>query len=435
MPKELVSVESGKRPMPRVFIVSTVAVSLFVAGLLAGQTIVMNGEGSTRPPQSNSLPGPIQDPVVFEQSDNGPRHDAGSFAEPPFAEAKGFVPQNEALQPAADDSASSMTSISLTVTPDSELTLSGNNEFMTAEVNAPLPPMAPDAAAVQRTLEIVRRIFPDAEPDTAQIWAEEYADVALEEAEFLLEQKRELSEQPGIPSFLSTANRLIGMPPTPVTMKSGLLDSALLDVQSNLRSMWAVGHRSLVVLPTFHAADTNLVGIAMTRMTTLADVVRYRSFRAGRMIASPVATHVALPDDQSLMFCLEGNRLTRRGDFTLLSSRRLGIRFGDQELPLKDSPVVPDAISVLRIDFTGMIESRNSSGQRNSLGRIAVARIESPGQLHSTDGIFFSYLDSNVASPAAPGTFALAPGTLELSNGDVEEARMLQSELERLRAE
>jgi hypothetical protein len=426
--------------MPRVFIVSTVAVSLFVAGLLAGQTIVVDGEATSRPPQSAALSRSHQKPAVVKQTDNGPPQGDRPFGAPPFAEEKESVPQYDALHSAGRESATPTTSISLSATPESELPSDVNNEFMTAEVSSPLTPKAPDAAAVKRTLEIVRRIFPNADPDTAQIWAEEYSDVPLEEAEFLLEQKRQLSGGSEISSFLSKSSFSSGMSGTPAAIESGPLDSALSDVQSNLRSLWTVGHRSLVILPTFHSADPDLSGITTdhttaTRMTTVADIVRFRSFRAGRMIASPVATHVALPDDQGLMFCLEGNQLTRRGDFAILSSRRLGIRFGDQELPLKDSPVVPEAISAVRIDFTGMIESRNSAGQRNSLGRIAVVRIESPGQLHSTDGVFFSHPDSNAVSAAVPGTFVLAPRTLELSNGDVNEARMLQSELQKLRAE
>jgi len=420
--------------MPRVFIVSTVAVSLFVAGLLAGQTIVLDGNGAAPPQMTDSSTGRSQDSALVERIANGPPQDVRPFAEPPIAEAEGSVPPNHAFQSSADESATSMTSISLSATPESELPAGTSSEFKTADVSTALATKVPDAAAVQRTLEIVRRIFPDVDPDTTQIWAEEYADVPVDEAEFLLEQKRQLSGGSGMPSFLSKSNLSGGMPTISAAIESAPLDSALADVQSNLRSLWTVGHRSIVILPTFQSADSNLSGTTTFR-TTVADIVRYRSFRAGRMIASPVTTHVALPDDPGLMFCLEGNRLTRRGDFTLLTSRRLGIRFGDQELPLKDSPVVPEDISAVRIESTGKIEGRSSSGQRSSLGRIAIARLESPGQLQSTDGVFFSLLDSTAVSPAAPGTFVLATGTLELSNGDVEEARMLQSELERLRAE
>jgi flagellar basal body rod protein FlgG len=143
----------------------------------------------------------------------------------------------------------------------------------------------------------------------------------------------------------------------------------------------------------------------------------FRSFDAGRTVTSPMPLHLAIVGTEtSCMFCLEGDRYTRRGDFRLLADRRLGIVTPSGEFAAKNSPVIPDNVTRLRIHSNGQITFNEASGVVAEAGRIELVRFDSMEHLTTDDGVFFSCNSGGVPQVVPPTESVLLVGQLELSN-------------------
>ncbi|MFO1003306.1 MAG: hypothetical protein U0936_23475 [Planctomycetaceae bacterium] len=115
--------------------------------------------------------------------------------------------------------------------------------------------------------------------------------------------------------------------------------------------------------------------------STPRHVTMFRSYETGRLQPSPVPTHVAIASKNgALMFCLEGNMYTRRGDFQRLADGRLGLVTSSGSYALQDSTPIPESITSLEISPTGEI-FYDANGQPTSAGHVGIVQlsgIESP---------------------------------------------------------
>ena len=267
----------------------------------------------------------------------------------------------------------------------------------------------------RRQLEsLIRRMFPDAKPDTISVWAEAYDGMDLGEVEFILEQKRAMSgsldseiatAMLGTPLGTSSAEALL----SPDTMSP--ITAAQNAVRMNLQSAWSSGYRRTVVIPEA-VSNQSLAGIVSS---TPRQVTMFRSFETGRLQPSPIPTHVAIGSKNgALMFCLDGNMFTRRGDFQRLEDGRLGLVTSTGSYALKDSTPIPE--STTRIEITPMGEILyDADGQSNSAGHVGIVELSELNRLQTVDGVFFT--SETPMESAATGLEAeLTTHHLEMSN-------------------
>jgi hypothetical protein len=293
-------------------------------------------------------------------------------------------------------------------------------------VNETESTMLPDSVSRRNVLQLIRRIFPDADEETANVWADVYADTDPSEVQFILEQKRMLSGTLAVSGSTGLEGSLWKTPKSgsAAARASTPLAVAVDVVRNNLRGAWSIGFRQTIVLPEALPSNETLSFSSLEQIRS----TMFLSFDAGRMISSPVATHVALPtDDGSLMFRLEGLRLTRRGDFILLSDRRLGLMTQSENFVLEDSPRIPDDAIAVRITMSGEIQFENSSGEMKSAGTLSVLKVTDLAKLRTRDGVIFTIEDPNPLSFVTPATPELSTLTLEISNVNREdESRLLE---------
>lgn len=392
--------------MPRLIVMSGGAAVLFFAGLLAGQRI-----SGPRVPTAEQ----VSEAQVYPQAANpSDRLDDDAVTDPAATDsehsdtAKLHPVAFETPEPATNPVESSADSTSAEVT-------SGNER------------------QIGRILEIVNRLFPDADAETARIWAEEYANLPAEEAEFLLEQKRMLLGSQLL--TLDAIDETTMNPPADTAVASGkspALAQATAEVRANLQSAWSVGYRRLVVLPDSIPASN----VPDSRSTSI-DFLKFRSFEPGRCVASRVPTHVALCSDPALMFALEEDRLTRRGDFRVLSDGRIGFVLQGRCWSILNSPVISDPSAAVRISASGQIEMKSTEQTWTTVGHLPITRITEPQTLITEDGVLFTSSADFSASQLVSGQTSdnhasgdrslVMPGMLELSNTDFDdEARLLE---------
>ncbi len=334
----------------------------------------------------------------------------GSIEETNPARAIGQKPPSDVPvdSPAADDS--------LPIALISQSTAIENAEFRTAESPGN------DVSAVDHRKDIrnlIQQHFPDTDAVAAEIWVETCADLSLDEIIFVLEQKRVTSQGIGAspPATL--------MPSIPTLTDTGLAELrpsgpaqadeiAVRLVEANLRSAYSLGFRRMVVFPDT-SVDPNSWSRDKPRSVT---VTSFRSYESGTLIGSPIATHVALTKEDSTMFRLEGNRLTRRGDFRLLADRRLGIVTSCEEIASSDSTPLPEGATDVRILQNGTIQFRNTAGETREAGRIAVCSVVNLADLRSDDGVFFNGWDAGQIIMHEDASAFLRTHRLEQSNVD-----------------
>lgn len=288
-----------------------------------------------------------------------------------------------------------------------------NAEFRTADL------MEKNASADEHKKAIrnlIQQHFPDTDEVAVAIWVETYADMSLDEITFVLEQKHRTSKSTGasFPATLmpSLADTAAAEPRSSGPEQTG--DIAVKMVEANLRSAYSLGFRRTVVLPDAIADPESWTREEPRNVS----VTSFRSFESGSLIASPIATHVALTKEDSTMFCLEGNRLTRRGDFQLLADRRLGIVTTCEEIASSDSTPLPEDATDVRILQNGTIQFKNMSGETREAGRIAVCSVTDLAGLRSDDGVFFTGLDVGNITFHEDATAFLLTHRLEQSNVD-----------------
>ncbi len=279
--------------------------------------------------------------------------------------------------------------------------------------------LAPSTVATnpeaRRQLEsLIRRMFPDAKPDTISVWAEAYDGMDLGEVEFILEQKRAMSGS--LDSEIATA--MLGTPlgtTSADTLLSPDTISPIVEAQNsirmNLQCVWSSGYRRTVVIPE----AVNKQSFAGIVSATPRQVTMFRSFETGRLQPSPVPTHVAIGSKNgALMFCLEGNIYTRRGDFQRLDDGRLGLVTSSGSYALKDSTVIPESATTIAITELGEI-FYNADGQPASAGHVGIVELPELNRLQTVDGVFFTSETPKVSSVSALDA-ELTIHQLEMSN-------------------
>lgn len=294
-----------------------------------------------------------------------------------------------------------------------------NSEFRTVELMAEA--VSTDEADEQSKAirNLIQQHFPDTDAVAAEIWVETFAEMSLDEIAFVLEQKRLTSKgigaslpgslMPSMPSLTDTVlARSLRSGPAPVG------DIAVKAVETNLRSAYSLGFRRTVVLPD---AIADLESWTPDKPRSV-HVTSFRSFEYGTLIASPIATHVALTKEDSTMLCLEGDRLTRRGDFQLLADRRLGIVTRCEEIASAASTPLPEGATDIRILRDGKIQFKSAAGETGEAGRIAVCSVNDLANLQSDDGVFFTATDDDCIITHKDASAFLLTHRLEQSNVD-----------------
>jgi hypothetical protein len=284
----------------------------------------------------------------------------------------------------------------------------------------------------RRQLEsLILRMFPDAAAETVAAWADAYSDMDLGEVEFILEQKRSLSGS--LDSEIATA--MLGTPLGATTAESLLSPQAMSPiveaqnaVRVNLQSAWSSGYRRTVVIPEAVSNQSIPGSMALTPR----QVTMFRSFETGRLQPSPVPTHVAIASKNgALMFCLDGNLFTRRGDFQRMADGRLGLVTSSGSYALKDSTPIPESVTSLEITTSGEI-MYEAEGQPVSAGHVGIVELQELNRLQTVDGVFFTSETLNASSvPAANAE--LTTYQLEMSNvnrtDDTQLLELLNTEL------
>ena len=298
-----------------------------------------------------------------------------------------------------------------------------NPEFRSAEV---MDQHGPDPEHRRAIRNLIQQQFPHTDAVATEIWVETYAEMSLDEITFVLEQKRRSSNKPG--AGLS-GSWITSMPSLTGTVSAEPLPSspeiAVRMVETNLRSAYSLGFRRTVVLPeTDFQPDSGFADKPRS-----SPVTSFRSFESGMLIGSPVATHVALTKENSTMFCLEGNRLTRRGDFQPLADRRLGIVTSSEEIAAAESTPLPEGATDVRISQNGIIQFKTAAGEDGEAGRIAVCNVTDLAELRSDDGVFFTVTAAADITRREDASAFLRTHTLEQSNVDRSHENSLLSHL------
>jgi flagellar basal body rod protein FlgG len=271
---------------------------------------------------------------------------------------------------------------------------------------------------------IIRSVFPDADDETVNVWAETFSGMSAVEIRDVLEQKRAISGS--LDSIFTPGLRPLTDPPgiaeQALAVMSSSRDAERQASEINLRNAWTVGYRRRLVLPAVQAADEN---------TGTVGGQDFIDFSPGRVLQSPYSLHAAITGDALQMFLLEGGQVTRRGDFVRLSDGRVGIRTATGERALEDSPVT-EANARLRILEHGELQCSLSTGQWTGCGRAAVVEVLRPDLLKTTDGVLFEAKNpSEVWTLVSSGAVYLQPGRVEISNVDASEELLRLEALDR----
>jgi|GEM_PF-6742414 len=279
-------------------------------------------------------------------------------------------------------------------------------------------PEAPTVSKERRehVRRIIQRIRPNADPDTVDIWIEQFASLPDGNIEFLVSQSSLLKGASSLPSILGASSEWSsGLSVSDSTLASDdlMIQPATMSgtakshsiVSRNLANAMTVGYREELELK---AASASVV----------SGLKRFAIFHhgTGPTVVTGGPLHLAIQTPGAVFFQLEDGRLTRNGMFSRLSDGRIGITEGSSVVALKDSPIVKTQADIeIRPDGT-VIEA----GKR--IGRIAFATVQQPERLASTDGVYFR-TKANVVTATE---VELQSGALELSNVDVPRNRYLQ---------
>ena len=285
-----------------------------------------------------------------------------------------------------------------------------NAEQRTAELMVGSAPSSGHRSAVRN---LIQQYCPNTDASVIDVWLETYADMSLDEVTFILEQKRRTSNEFGTEFSMPSLSHAVPSAQSP-SESDHAGDVTIHLVEANLRAAYSPGYRRMVVMPE---ALTDSESQAADKPRSIP-VTSFRSFESGALIGSPIATHVALTNEDSTMFCLEGNRLTRRGDFQLLKDRRLGIVTSREEMASAESTPLPDHATDVQVLQNGAIQYRNAVGETVEAGRIAVCRVTDLADLKSEEGVFFKASEaSHIIRHETASAFLLLK-TLEQSNVD-----------------
>ena len=278
--------------------------------------------------------------------------------------------------------------------------------------SAEVPDIAVSDAERAAIRKLILQHFPNTDSDLAEIWVATYAGMDLDEINFVLEQKKQTSSELGAGlSILPAPSQSTAMGRSTAKQESSL-EGDVACVTTNLRSAYSLGYRRMVVLP--EAVDISASFTDHERRNIPS--TRFRSFESGPLIQSPIATHVALSNESSVMFCLEGNRVTRRGDFQILADRRLGIITSSGEFAADGSTPLPEVVKDIQILQNGTVRFSNATGETLEAGRIAVCSISNLADLQTSDGVLFLASDAGQIMVMEDPVSVLRRNSLEQSN-------------------
>ncbi|MCA9013519.1 MAG: hypothetical protein KDB01_27400 [Planctomycetaceae bacterium] len=272
------------------------------------------------------------------------------------------------------------------------------------------------ATGAQRAsiLKLIQQRFPDTDAAVAEIWADTYAEMDLDEVTFILEQKHRISSGLGAAVTLPPNNSVAAIPESLKSTPEPAVSSAIRIVETNLSSAYALGFCRMAVFPEASSQS----GVAVTATGEEPEPTSFRCFQPGPLIPSPIATHVALSKSDSSMFCLENNRVTRRGDFQLLTDRRLGIITSHGEFAAVESTPIPEDAVRIRITMNGTIQYQIAEGEVRESGRISVCTMNNFSELQSADGMIFEMMNPDDGIIHGDAAGLLVTHCLEQSNVD-----------------
>ena len=312
---------------------------------------------------------------------------------------------------------------------DADVRTAGLDELRATEgTRAEVPDIAVSDAERAAIRKLILQHFPNTDLDLAEIWVETYAGMDLDEINFVLEQKKQTSSELGAGlSILPAPSQSTAMGRSTAKQESSL-EGDVACVTTNLRSAYSLGYRRMVVLP--EAVDTSASFTDHERRNIPS--TRFRSFESGPLIQSPIATHVALSNESSVMFCLEGNRVTRRGDFQILADRRLGIITSSGEFAADGSTPLPEVVKDIQILQNGTVRFSNATGETLEAGRIAVCSISNLADLQTSDGVLFLASDAGQIMVMEDPASVLRRNSLEQSNVNRMDENLLLDHLKSL---
>jgi len=420
--------------MQRPILLCAFAALLFGAGLLAGQGV--QSEASTQPlaaePHSSDSSTSLPLTAHTDSSNGRPipvtsvSHET-AFSDVPFLEPTP-EPESQFFAMASDDGSVS--------------------DFSSRR----------DAGNRQKVHDLIGRIFPNTSPEVLAAWTDAYELMDPAEVEFILDQKRLLSEsldsqvfgdaisidtsirdeQPvdtisvlpsSLSPLLSSPLALAGSESEAAFRESvAAVESALFSVRRNLDSAWCIGFHRIVVLPEVGSTAHPALGAHLTTFTSTT----FTSFEPGRVIKSPMPLHVALQSKNgAFMFRLEGDQFTRRGDFQLLPDQRIGLRHNGKDYALNQSAPVPEEAVNIHFSADGKIGYEDAAGQLLSAGQLEIFELPQLDRLTTVDGVIFSITPGKPAALASADVAGLTVRSLELSNVDREEESALLRHLEK----
>jgi len=263
---------------------------------------------------------------------------------------------------------------------------------------------------------IIERIRPNADPDTMDIWIEQFASMPDGNIEFLVSQSALLNGNSQLPSILgggsesangdSTLNMPQSLAGPTIQPATTSLSAAAVDVVSrNLSNVMTVGYREELELTTASASPV----VGLKRLAVF-------HHGTGPSVVTGSPLHLAIQTSGAVFFHLADGRLTRNGMFSRLDDGSLGISEDDADVALEDSPVV-HSLTSFRIQPDGTVFE---DGKR--VGVISIVAVPQPELLTTDDGVYFQ-TDADVK---AATEVELQIGALELSNVDVPRNRYLQ---------
>ena len=285
----------------------------------------------------------------------------------------------------------------------------GNNAGVSDALASGVAASDAERAAIRK---LILQHFPNTDSDLAEIWVETYAGMDLDEINFVLEQKKHTSSELGAGLSIldrSSQSSILG----PLTSKpESPFDRDIALVTTNLRSAYSIGYRRMVVLPEVVDPSASSTDVERRNFSS----TRFRSFESGPLLHSPIATHVALANESTVMFCLEGNRVTRRGDFQILADRRLGIITSCGEFAAEGSKPLPEDAKDVHILQNGTVRFSNAAGETLEAGHIAVGHISKLADLQTNDGVLFLAADASQLKVLEHPDSVLRLNSLEQSN-------------------
>ncbi len=385
-----------------------VAALLFSAGLYAGHSVPFSNVLATGPTTpSNSAP------LVMQQ-------DLAGNASATWSTKNSNVPFSliSRAEPVASEEVRSAEFNSLRAT-------NGSNAGISDIAASDIPVSDVERAAIRK---LILQQFPNTDSGLAEIWVETYAGMDLDEINFVLEQKKQTSSELGAGRAISPGSSLSSIMGPSISKLESALDGDIALVTTNLRSAYSLGYRRMVVLP--EVVDPSVSSTDVERRNFPS--TQFRSFESGPLLHSPIATHVALSNESSVMFCLEGNRVTRRGDFQILTDRRLGVITSSGEFAAEGSTPLPEDAKDVHILQNGTVRFSNAAGETLEAGRIAVCSISKLADLQSSDGVLFLASDAGQLKVLEHPDSVLRLNSLEQSNVNRVHETLLRKHLKSL---